>query len=73
SGTYLERLLRDFPDGDLADDALGQLAERAQEEGGCRAALPFYQRLREEYSRTGWASVAESALARCSEGRLDQP
>ena len=45
----------------------------AQEEGGCEAALPFYQRLREEYSRTGWASVAESALTRCSEGRLDQP
>ena len=73
SRTYLERLVRDFPDGDLADDALGQLAERAQEEGGCQAALPFYQRLREEYSRTGWASVAESALTRCSEGRLDQP
>ncbi|MBT5451816.1 MAG: hypothetical protein HOA27_07420 [Gemmatimonadetes bacterium] len=58
---------------DFSDDALGQLAERAQEEGGCEAALPFYQRLREEYSCTGWALVAESALTRCSEGRLDQP
>ena len=73
SRMHLERLVRDFPDGDLVDDALGQLAERAQKEGGCQAALPFYRRLREEYGRTGWASVAESAIARCGEEAKDLP
>jgi len=66
SRAYLERLVRDFPDGDLADDALGELATKAQKEGGCQAALPYYQRLCEEYSRSGWASVAKSALERCA-------
>ena len=61
-----------FADGDLADEVLGQLAERAREEGGCPQALPYYQRLREEHSRTGWASVAESAIERCRKEGRDQ-
>jgi outer membrane protein assembly factor BamB/tetratricopeptide (TPR) repeat protein len=73
SRAYLERLLREFPDGDLADDALGQLAEKAQREGGCQAAIPYYQRLSEEYSRSGWASVAESALERCEQRSPEGP
>ncbi len=70
---YLAELVRDFPDGDLADDALGQLADRALEEGGCQQALPYYRRLREEYSRTGWAAVAESAIVRCRQEGPNHP
>ena len=70
---YFVELVRDFPDGDLADEALGQLAERAREEGGCPQALPYYHRLREEYSRTGWASVADSAIEHCRKEGRDQP
>ena len=70
---YLAELVRDFPDGDLADDALGQLADRALEEGGCQQALPYYRRLREEYSRTGWAAVATSAIVRCRQEGLNPP
>lgn len=73
SRAHLARLVRDFPDSELSDDALGQLAERAEKEGGCQASRPYYQRLREEYSRTGWAAVAESALARCDEGAANLP
>ena len=62
---YLERLVRDFPDSDWADDALYRLAGILEEERGCGEALPLYERLREEYSRSGWASAARSAVARC--------
>ena len=70
---YLAKLVHDFPDGDLADEALGQLADRAREEGGCQQALPYYWRLREEYGRTGWASVAESAIERCRQEGQNPP
>ncbi len=63
--------MRDFSDSDFADDALGQLATRQQKSGGCLAALPYYKQLREQYSRSGWASVAESALQRCAGSATD--
>ena len=50
---------------ELADETLGQLAARAEQREGCAAALPFYERLREQYSRSGWAAVARSAIERC--------
>ena len=45
--------------------ALVQLADWAREEEGWQQALRYYRRLREEDSRTRWASVAESAIERC--------
>ena len=73
SKAFLRELVRNFPDGDWADDALAQLAERAENEGGCEAALSLYRRLHEQYSRTGWGAVAESALAQCRDGRVGVP
>ena len=60
-----QALIRDFADSDFADDALGQLAARAEQRDGCDAALRYYEQLREQYSRTGWAAVARSAIERC--------
>ena len=60
-----QTLVRDFADSELADEALGQLAARAEQRQGCAAALPYYERLREQYSRSGWAAVARSAIERC--------
>jgi len=60
-----QTLVRDFADSELADEALGQLAARAEQREGCAAALPYYERLREQYSRSGWAAVARSAIERC--------
>jgi tetratricopeptide (TPR) repeat protein len=50
----------------FADDALGQLATRRQKTGGCAASLSYYKQLHEQYSRSGWASVTESAIERCA-------
>ena len=60
-----QALIRDFTDSEFADDALGQLAARAEQRDGCAAALRYYEQLREQYSRTGWAAVARSAIERC--------
>ena len=54
-----------YPAADLADDALGSLAALAEKRSGCRRARPHYRRLVEEYSRSGWAAVAEAALEKC--------
>ena len=42
-----QTLVRDFADSELADEALGQLAARAEQREGCAAALPSHERLRE--------------------------
>lgn len=71
----LKQLLAKHPDHDLADEALGRLAELADKAGGCAQALPYYQRLSEEYSQSGWALVARSAIARCHQqerGKMDE-
>ena len=60
-----QTLVRDFTDSEFADDALGQLAARVEQRDGCVAALRYYEQLREQYSRTGWAAVARSAIERC--------
>ena len=60
-----QALIRDFTNSEFADDALGQLAARAEQSDGCDAALRYYEQLRERYSRTGWAAVARSAIERC--------
>ena len=59
------RLADRYPAADLADDALGSLAALTEKRSGCRRARPHYQRLVEEYSRSGWAAVAEAALEKC--------
>jgi outer membrane protein assembly factor BamB/TolA-binding protein len=71
----LKQLLARHPDHELADEALGRLAELAEKAGGCAQALPYYQRLSEEYSQSGWALVARSAIERCQEqegGKMDE-
>ena len=60
-------LVAGFPESDLADDALGRLAALVAGSEGCRRAGPLYRRLVETYAGSGWASVAASALRRCSE------
>ena len=62
-----ERLADEYPESELADDALGALAELLATRRGCRSARPYYRRLIEEHSRSGWASIAESALSKCCE------
>jgi tetratricopeptide (TPR) repeat protein len=61
----LGELVRRFPDHELADDALGHLAELHERQEGCARAVPLYDRVREEYSRSGWAEVARVGLERC--------
>ena len=63
----LEDLVAGFPESDLADDGLGRLAALVADSEGCRRARPLYRRLVETYAGSGWASVAASALRRCSE------
>ena len=62
---HLERLVADFPNRHLADDALARLGELYEREQGCMRALPYYERVREEYSQSGWAAVAGAAVERC--------
>ena len=50
---------------EVGGEALGTLGQLHERREGCPAALPYYRRLREEYSRSGWAGVAENALSRC--------
>ncbi len=52
------RLVDRYPAAELADDALGSLAALTEKRFECRRARPCYQRLVEEYSRSGWAAVA---------------
>lgn len=59
------KLVDRYPAADLADDALGSLAALTEKRFGCRRARSHYQRLVEEYSRSGWAAVAEAALEKC--------
>jgi len=59
--------VKKYPDDDMADEALGQLAQLREQMGGCQAALPYYERLREEYSRSGWALVARNSIERCQQ------
>ncbi len=59
------QLVAKYPDHQLVDEALGRLAEMAEQAGGCAQARPYYQRLSEEYSQSGWSLVARSALERC--------
>ena len=59
------QLVDRYPAADLADDALGSLAALTEKRSGCRRARPHYQRLVEEYSRSGWAAVAGAALEKC--------
>jgi tetratricopeptide (TPR) repeat protein len=66
----LKQLVVKHPDHDLADEALGTLAEMEEKVGGCSQALPYYQRLSEEYSQSGWALLARSAIERC--GRQEE-
>lgn len=61
----LKQLVTKHPDHELADEALGRLAELGEKAGGCAQARPYYQRLSEDYSKSGWALVARSALERC--------
>ncbi len=62
---WRQRLVTDYPDEPLAAEALGQLAEAAREQGGCRQALPWYRRLVEEHAGSGWAVAARAAMDRC--------
>lgn len=62
-----KQVVAKYPDHPLVDEALGRLAELAEKAGGCAQARPYYQRLSEEYSQSGWALVARSALERCSQ------
>ena len=63
----LKQLVARHPDHELVDEALARLAELAEKAGGCAQARPYYQRLSEEYSQSGWALVARSALERCNQ------
>ena len=62
---HLERLVADFPKRNLADDALARLGELYEKEQGCMRALPYYERVQEEYSQSGWAAVAGVGIERC--------
>ena len=61
----LAQLVEEYPDGDLADDALARLGSLYERLQGCEPARPYYERLRAQYNRSGWAQIAATALRRC--------